>query len=205
MRALRYFAWFCCYAGLVASQATAQVPATATKHRAELTRNARAIAGINAPVSLYAAQIHQESAWKSNARSHVGAQGLAQFMPATAKWIAGLYPELAANAPYNVSWALRAVVQYDDWLFRRIKAADDCQRWAMTLSSYNGGLGWVQRDQALAARNGLNRQLWFGHVETVNAGRSKANWNENRNYPKRIIYTHQPKYVRAGWGQGVCL
>jgi hypothetical protein len=73
----------------------------------------------------------------------------------------------------------------------------------MTLSAYNGGLGWISRDQALASRQGLDPLVWFGSVERVNAGRSAANWRENRAYPQHIIYTHQPRY--ATWGGTVCL
>ena len=74
------------------SPAFASVPPEAKQHQRELTRNARAIFGLDAPVSLFAAQIHQESRWKVNAKSHVGGQGLAQFMPSTADWISGAYP-----------------------------------------------------------------------------------------------------------------
>lgn len=181
------------------------VPGAAVGYRAELTRNARAVMGLNAPVALFAAQVHQESAWRPAAVSRVGAAGMAQFMPATAGWISGLFPELAANEPFNPTWSLRALVRYDDWLYARIAAANDCQRWAMTLSAYNGGLGWISRDQKLASSKGLDRLVWFESVETVNAGRSAANWRENRDYPRRIIYARQPAYVAAGWGPGVCL
>ncbi|GAA5784685.1 transglycosylase SLT domain-containing protein [Chitiniphilus shinanonensis] len=181
------------------------VPAQALQHRADLTRTARAIWGLDAPVAVFAAQIHQESGWRADARSPVGAQGMAQFMPATAAWISGLYPALGANAPYNPGWAMRALVTYDQWHYQRLRAADPCQRWAMALSAYNGGLGWVQRDQRLAASRGLDAATWFGQVERVNAGRSAAAWRENRDYPRRILLQHQPHYVAAGWGAGVCL
>ena len=125
-------------------------------------------------------------------------------MPATSTWISGLYPELATNEPYNPSWALRALVNYDAWLHARVKASNPCNRMAFTLSSYNGGLGWVNRDKALASGKGLDPLVWFDSVERVNAGRSAANWRENRGYPKRILQTLEPAYVAAGWGQGMC-
>ena len=181
-----------------------QVPQAAQQYRSELVRNARAIWGMEAPVATFAAQVHQESAWKPGAVSHVGAQGLAQFMPTTSAWIAGLYPALASNQPYNPSWSLRALVQYDAWIHARVSAATPCDRMAKVLSSYNGGLGWVQRDEALAKRKGLNAAAWWGHVETVNAGRSAANWRENRDYPRRILQRLEPAYVAAGWGAGSC-
>jgi len=161
--------------------------------------------GIDAPVAVFAAQIHQESAWREAARSPVGAQGMAQFMPATADWIAKAYPaELGANQPFNPSWALRALVTYDRWLWERIQAADACHRMAFVLSSYNGGLGWVQRDRKAAADKGLEPGEWWASVETVNAGRSAANWRENRGYPERILKRHTPLYAANGFGQGVC-
>ncbi|WP_066134017.1 transglycosylase SLT domain-containing protein [Bordetella ansorpii] len=181
----------------------AQPPRASLQYRDAVIRNGRAVWGLDAPIAVFAGQLHQESAWRADAVSAVGAQGIAQFMPDTSAWIAGLYPTLAANAPFNPSWAIRALVQYDLWLHARISAADDCQRMAMTLSAYNGGLGWIQRDQRLAAGRGLDRAVWFDQVETVNAGRSAANWRENRAYPRRILYVHQARYL--AWGSGVCL
>lgn len=191
--------------GFVNTTQAQGVPEAAKPYRSDIIRNARAVIGLDAPIALFAAQIHQESAWRPGAVSRVGATGLAQFMPATADWISTLFPELASNTPFNPSWALRALVRYDDWLYRRIRAADVCQRWAMALSAYNGGLGWIARDQRLASSKGLDPLIWFDAVETVNAGRSAANFKENRGYPRVIIYRHQTRYVQAGWGAGVCL
>jgi len=105
--------------------------------------------------------------------------------------------------PFNPSWAIRALVSYDNWLMQRIKAVDPCQKMAFTLSAYNGGLGWINRDKKLATRQGLNPQYWFEQVETVNAGRSQANWKENRHYPKNILYNIAPRYL--SWGSGSCI
>ncbi|MBG6244774.1 lytic murein transglycosylase [Candidatus Symbiopectobacterium sp. 'North America'] len=180
----------------------AQPPAAAQQYRSELIRNARLDCGLNAPVADFAAQLHQESGWDPRAVSPVGAQGLAQFMRATATWISDLMPELKTSQPFNPAWSIRALTRYDLWIWQRITAADDCQRMAMTLSGYNGGLGWVQRDQTLAAQRGLDRQRWFGHVATGNAGRSAANWRENRHYPQRILLALAPRYLT--WGGRSC-
>jgi hypothetical protein len=196
------------YAGLVVllywggffSTACADVPREAVQYQRDLIRNARFAWGIDAPVATFAAQIHQESRWRPAAVSPVGAAGLAQFMPATATWISGAY-RMGAAEPYNPAWALRALVTYDRHLWDRIKAADSCSRMAMTLSAYNGGLGWVYRDQQLAARSQIDRGRWFGHVELVNAGRSQAAIRENRGYPRNILMRWQPIY--ANWGGGI--
>ncbi|AOJ06377.1 transglycosylase SLT domain-containing protein [Burkholderia mayonis] len=185
--------------------ASAQIPANAFAYRAELTRNARAVWGLDAPVPTFAAQIHQESVWRPNAVSPVGAQGMTQFMPSTTQWLAGLYrSELGDAQPFNPSWSIRALVRYDRYLWDRIDADGRCERLAMTLSAYNGGLGWVYRDQRAAAGGGADRRRWFGHVERFNAGRSAAAFRENRGYPRAILRTFEPRYIDAGFGPGAC-
>ena len=45
---------------------------------------------------------------------------------------------------------------------------------------------------------------WFDSVERHNAGRSAANFRENRHYPRAILLRWEPLYAAAGWGPGVC-
>jgi soluble lytic murein transglycosylase-like protein len=172
-------------------------PRAAVKYRAELTRIAHAEWGLDAPVAVFAAQIHQESGWNPDAVSRVGAQGMAQFMPATAAWWCGL-KGVKNCAPNNPTWAMRALVGYDRWLWHRLPAVATNERLAMTLAAYNGGLGWVQRDRALAVQSGCAGVAWFGDIERHNAGRSADNFAENRAYPRRILLTLRPRY--AAWG-----
>lgn len=185
--------------------ASAQIPEEALKYKRDLIRNARAEWGLDAPVSTFAAQVHQESAWRYDARSPVGAVGLSQFMPATARWITEIFPSLADGEPSNPAWALRAMVAYDRWLYDRVPpAATHCERMAFVLSSYNGGLGWLQRD-ALAARNGgADPTRWFANVERFNAGRADWAFRENRGYPRRILQNLEQRYRNAGWGIHSC-
>lgn len=192
--------------GAIASYAhAAQIPDDAYKWRRALTREAQAQWGISAPVADFAAQIHQESAWRPDAVSRVGARGMAQFMPATATWIAGAYPALGPTPqPANPVWAIRALVAYDRHIWDDVSAADDCNRMAKTLSGYNGGPGWVTRDERMAGAKGLDPARWWGHVETVNAGRSAANWRENRGYPHRILVTLAPRYINENFGWSAC-
>lgn len=183
---------------LFATTAAAQVPRDALRYQADLIRNARVVWGYEAPIATFAAQIHQESRWRANARSPF-AGGLAQFTPATAQWISGAYPaELGENQPFNPVWALRALVQYDKHLWDRVTGKDQCERMAFTLSAYNGGAGWVTRDKTLATKKGLDKERWFGQVETVNAGRAPQFWEENRGYPRVILLRHQALY--ESWG-----
>lgn len=196
-------AWLMWCGGFFSQANAAEPPTAALKYRSDVIRSARVDWGLNAPVADFAAQLHQESGWNPAARSPVGAQGLAQFMPSTADWIAGLMPHLASREPYNPGWAIRALVSYDRWLWQRVAVSDGCERMAMTLSAYNGGLGWVNRDRRLARSRGLDGARWFGSVETVNAGRSAANWRENRHYPQRILRELAPRYL--SWGGSNCV
>ena len=187
----------------LAHAAEVTIPRAAEAHRATLVRAAHVSWGLDAPVSVFAAQVHTESWWRNDTVSHVGAQGLAQFMPATARWLPSVAPETGRPAPFNPGWSLRALCVYDKWLWDRTNGADAFERMAFTLSAYNGGLGWVNRDKAKARRQGADASRWFGAVETVNAGRSAAAWKENRQYPRRILKERQYAYIKAGWGPGI--
>jgi len=179
-----------------------QMPSAAARYRADLVRAAHAQWGLDAPIAALAAQVHQESGWNPDAVSQVGAVGMAQFMPATATWwcqLNGLQADQCQSR--NPVWALKALVGYDKWLHDRVRGADDRNRFAFALSAYNGGLGWVIRDKALASSKGLDSLVWFGSVDQVNAGRTAAAWKENRAYPKRIIQVLQPRYL--SWGPGL--
>ncbi len=188
----------------VASARAAEIPREAKAYRSLLVRVARVEWGMTAPVATFAAQVHQESEWNPDAVSPVGAEGLAQFMPATAAWMPNIVPQTGEPNPRNPAWALRNMAGYDRWLHERVSAATPCDRMAKTLAAYNGGLGWVQRDARLAASRGFDPRRWWDNVESVNAGRSRAAFTENRGYPRRILHTLEPMYEASGWGAGSC-
>lgn len=182
----------------VQASAVPPVPTAALTHRAGLIRNARAVWGLEAPIAAFAAQIHQESAWNPRAVSHVGAAGLAQFMPGTSKWISGLYPELAGDQPFNPAWAMRAMVTYDRWLYDRAPAHYSAfdKLW-VALRSYNGGLGHWQQE----ARNAAGQDRASVDAACGTAKRARSHCKENLGYPHRILVVLQPRY--AGWGNSV--
>lgn len=190
---------------LPASLACAQtVPAAALKHRSELTRAARSVWGLDAPVATFAAQIHQESAWRSDAVSSVGAKGLTQFMPATAKWIAGVFPEALGPAdPFNPTWAMAAMVRYDLWLYERTPVRYGlCDRTWVALRAYNGGLGhWQAEARATGLQAPTRHQV---DAACGKARRAALHCRENLGYPERILTRLEPVYEAAGWGSGAC-
>lgn len=173
------------------------IPNQANQYKARVIREARAMGGLAAPSAMFGAQIHQESHYNLNAKSGVGALGIAQFMPGSAQWIAHVYPQqLGTAAPLDPAWAIRALVYYDYWNYKRLPMFEDAQqsRWAASLAAYNGGLGWTLKDAHIGSCS-----VWWGCADEVNDGRSLANLKQNREYPERIIHVLQPIYTHAGW------
>ena len=182
----------------------ADLPVYSVRYRAALERSAAAQFGLNAPVARLAAQIHEESGWRPNVASAY-AQGLAQFTPETAKWLPQICPEVGEPDPWDAAWSIRAIACYDHYLYAKASAVDDCNRWAFTLSDYNGGIGMRQREQRAARAVGADATRWFGGMEGYRV-RSVAAWRENRGYVRDILLDLEPQYLAAGWpGSAVCV
>ena len=157
--------------------------------------------GLEQRATVFYSQIHQESGWNPDAKSQY-ASGLAQFTPDTAKWISKLYPvDLGENNPLDARWAIRACVKYDRWIYDKLSEVyQERQRWAMTLSSYNGGKGWLDRDRKLCfdAPCCCDQMKWFENVEMFS---NRAAWaiKENRDYVVKILDRWSPMYEKAGF------
>jgi soluble lytic murein transglycosylase-like protein len=169
----------------------------AERYRSHVIRETQLRFGIPSPSPVVAGQIAQESAWNPNAKSPVGAQGLMQFMPATARW-ADVQAGFGGVDAFNPLWSIRAGVWYDRWLYDRVKGRTTCDRWMFALSAYNGGLGWVNKRKA-KSEDALDYVMTAG----INPGITKSNQHENESYPTRIMYRHQPVYRH--WGRVECL
>ena len=178
--------------------ANAQVPAEAHRYRLTLVREAQAAWGLNAPIAAMAAQVHQESGWRPDAVSRVGARGLAQFMPATATWWCGREGIGKADClPHNPTWALRALVGYDLHLYERAPARmSPYDRLWLALRGYNGGEGHWQAEGRTTGLAAPTRQ----QIDAAcgKARRSPVHCAENLGYPRRILITLQSRY--AAWG-----
>lgn len=183
------------------TSAHAQVPASAQQYKRTLMRVAHGEWGLGAPIAVFAAQIHQESGWRHVAVSHVGAQGLAQFMPGTAQWWCDRTGTAATDCqPTNPTWAMRSLVGYDKWLYDRAPAHyTPRDRMWVALRAYNGGLGHWQRE---AASTGL-AQPTRAQVDAAcgKARRAAVHCKENLGYPHRILVVIQPRYLQ--WGPGL--
>lgn len=185
-----------------ASVARVTVPDASAMYRRWVEQAVGEEWGVDGSPARLAAQLHQESSWNPKARSAVGAQGLAQFMPATARWIAQAFPaKLGDFDPWDPQQAALAAAVYDAWLVKRNPGTSACSTWAFALSAYNGGERALRVEQTRAGRHA---GIWFGNVAEQRA-RSTVAWQENRAYVRRILLTLEPAYIAAGWsGQAVC-
>jgi soluble lytic murein transglycosylase-like protein len=180
----------------VALPAVAAIPPEAYAHRRELARIVQQEWGLRGSAARAAAQIHQESHWRGDVRSWAGAEGWAQFMPATGGWIVEIYPDLGRYAPTSFPWAARAMARYDGHLYAAVQGRSHCDRWWHTLRAYNGGLGHLRAESRHAA-DPLDRRAVAAACGS--ARRSVRHCPENLGYPERILLRHEPAYLAAGW------
>ena len=85
----------------------------------------------NVPEDLFLRLIQQESGWNPTAKSHKGALGLAQLMPATARAL--------GVDPYDPHQNLEGGARYLSRQYRKFKS------WRLALAAYNAGPEAVER------------------------------------------------------------
>jgi len=108
---------------------------------------------------LVTAQMYQESRFNPKAKSHVGARGLMQLMPRTAKAMGVKNTSDPANN-------IHGGIKYLDWL--RDRFDDDLpisEKIWFTLAAYNAGAGHVHDARRLARQLGYDPNRWFDHTE----------------------------------------
>ncbi|WP_404836550.1 transglycosylase SLT domain-containing protein [Aeromonas media] len=114
---------------------------------------------------LIAAQGYQESALNHKARSHVGAIGIMQIMPATGKGLkVGDIRQLEPN--------IHGGVKYMRWMIDHYYADEPMtalDKALFSFASYNAGPARVARLRAEAKKRGLDPNVWFHNVEYVAA------------------------------------
>lgn len=132
----------------------------------------RAAAGERLPPSVVFGMIHQESGFDPTARSHAGARGLMQLMPATgqetAKRLGLPYSSARLDDP---DYSVRLGTHY----FRRMLTMFDGNV-ELALAAYNGGPGRISR-------------LWRAEGPEAELDRflEGLSLEESRNYVKRIV------------------
>jgi membrane-bound lytic murein transglycosylase MltF len=114
---------------------------------------------------MLAAQGYQESQLNQQAKSHVGAIGVMQIMPATGA-------ELKVGDIRVTEANIHGGAKYMDQLMTRyFKDADfdPANRALVAFASYNAGPGNIAKMRKEAEKRGLNPDKWFNNVELVTA------------------------------------
>ena len=112
---------------------------------------------------LMAAQGYQESQLDQSAKSHVGAIGVMQVMPATGQ-------DMNVGDITRVQPNIHAGVKYFRFMmdeFYKDEPMTELNKGLMTLASYNAGPGRMRQLRREAARRGLDPNVWFGNVERI--------------------------------------
>ena len=112
---------------------------------------------------LMAAQGFQESGLNQNAKSHVGAVGVMQVMPATGA-------ELKVGDIRQVEPNIHAGVKYIRFMIDTYFAdepMDRLNKGLFAFASYNAGPARVRQLRREAQRRGLDANVWFDNVERI--------------------------------------
>ncbi len=114
---------------------------------------------------MLAAQGYQESRLNQRRRSPSGAVGVMQVMPATGKAMnVGDIRKLEPNIHAGVKYMRRMLDRYLDGA-----KLDPLNRNLFAFAAYNAGPTRIAALRRLAARRGLDPNVWFGNVERVAA------------------------------------
>ena len=114
---------------------------------------------------MLAAQGYQESTLDQNKKSHVGALGVMQIMPATGA-------ELKVGDIKSIEPNIHGGAKYMDQLMTRYFKDANFSRSNRTLfafASYNAGPGRISQMRKETAKRGLDPDKWFNNVEVVTA------------------------------------
>jgi membrane-bound lytic murein transglycosylase MltF len=114
---------------------------------------------------MLAAQGYQESGLDQNAKSHVGAIGVMQIMPATGA-------ELRVGDITLTEPNIHGGAKYMDQLMTRYfpdAKFSQANRSLFAFASYNAGPGRISQMRKEAAKRSLDPDKWFNHVEIVTA------------------------------------
>ncbi|WP_109832377.1 MltF family protein [Reichenbachiella versicolor] len=153
---------------------------------------------------LLAAQISRESRFDPKAKSWVGAKGLMQVMPKTAK----SYGIKNLEDPYH---SIKAGTMHIQWLQKKWKYLEDSvEREKFVLASYNVGDGHVRDAVKLAKKYGADPNVWDDNVEKYLLLKSQSKYyedpvvqfgycrgNEPVQYVKDILYRYG-RYIQMG-------
>ena len=111
---------------------------------------------------IIASLAYNESNFDTTAVSWVGAKGLMQLMPRTARAMG--IPE---GKEQNPEESVKAATKYLAQIARTFnKVTDPAEKMKFILAAYNAGIGHILDAMALAEKYGKNKYIWDDHVAT---------------------------------------
>jgi membrane-bound lytic murein transglycosylase F len=109
---------------------------------------------------VYKAQLYQESLLKADARSHVGAAGIAQFMPGTWKQMVRELRFNSKASPFTADLSIKAGAYYMAKLRRGwVEDRPEVHRHSLALASYNAGMGNIIKAQRVCGGERLYHKI----------------------------------------------
>lgn len=142
------------------------------KYDAQFRKNSKRYFGTTYEWRFWKSQSMAESNLKPTAVSHVGAKGIMQIMDFTR---GDIDKRLGTKGdPFDPRWAIQAGIWYDRQLYNQWRSKrTELNRVALTLASYNAGLGNILKSQRVCmAANGTDCNNWSGikrHGPDVNS------------------------------------
>lgn len=115
---------------------------------------------------LLAALGYQESQLDQTVRSRVGAIGVMQMLPSTAKDKSVNIPNIT-KVENNIHAGAKYLRYLADVYIPPSESVDNFNRGLLALASYNAGPAKIQRLRSVAAVNGYNPNIWFNNVEII--------------------------------------
>ena len=108
---------------------------------------------------LIASLMYQESQFKLNAKSWVGAYGLMQLMPTVLQ-------EYGLDSTATAEQQIEAGIKHLKYKLRQVpdEVTDSTERIKFTLASYNSGIGHVLDARRLTEKYGSNPNVWDNNV-----------------------------------------
>ncbi len=151
-------------------------------------KNSKRYFGPNFDWHLFKAQGIVESGLDPNAKSHVGAKGLMQIMPATYQEIIEKHPRIGGKID-EPRWNIAAAIYYCRQLYKRWqkKKVPSEERMKFTFASYNAGFNGVlkarKKSREFHKKKKIQQQLkLINHWGSITPFLPK----ETRNYIQRI-------------------
>lgn len=150
---------------------------------------------------LMAAQAYQESTFDPQAVSHMGAMGLMQLMPGTARDV-GVSQSEVFEPTSNVRGATKLINQLNThYSF----ITDTDERLNFILAAYNAGPGHLDDARALTEKYGKNPNVWLGNVDVFVLKMSEPDYY-NQPEVKHGYFRGAETYdyvnsIRTRWGE----